>query len=146
MNFTKAKVQAYIEKSKDKKFSWGSNDCYTFTKDIINIIWPDNKLKDVFASIQYNSLTQAKQLQIKHSWRESLCEVFITRQIFSAQDIQDLDIVIIRERGFECMHIYLDNCIYSMSPGLGLVKLSTGHLEVLECVDFTIIRLIDYRV
>ena len=110
---TKEAVCQYIEQRRRLKFTWGRLDCHTFTVDILNILYPNNRLPQLRES--YADRLGALKLAQKYSWVDELDKAFDIKILDNKKAVlQDFDIIIIPYNGFEGMHVVLDNKIWSV--------------------------------
>ncbi len=115
----------YIESLLNKAFCWGINDCYTFAYNYLELKYPNNKLKDIRGL--YSSNREALIFAQKYKWSEELNKNFKIKKI-NIKDLKNNDLVLIKQLGFECIHIYQDNFLYSISRLKGLIKFPLNDL------------------
>lgn len=139
-------INKYIQTVAIKPFSWGHNDCFTFTRDILNILQPDKHISvDIFKHINYNSLTSAYRIQKQFSWHDYLidnCDASIIQNInYNVGRMQEYDIILIKYNGFECMHIVINGVMHSIDRDIGLVRFPVNYLNRCPRDLYTVFRL-----
>lgn len=130
----KAIIKEYIKNCKRKTFQWGSFDCYTFIFDLLQNIYPDNKLPNIKSL--YKNKEEAIAIQKKYSWKDELQKHFDIKIYNTINQISDREqnivLCIIENKEFDCIHLISDKYLYSPSDKDFFVRLPLKVLYLLK--------------
>lgn len=124
-----------LKKYSQVKFQWGQYDCYTLAWDILQEIYPDNRLPNI--KNKYNTKQQALKYQAQYSWLIELKKHFEIKLIDVSHIKRELEskytrLFISQEREFECVHIIQSHYLYSMAEKYNFLKIPLNILRVTQ--------------
>ena len=120
-------LSTYIESFSNKKFDWGSVDCYQFVKGWFAIKHPDLLLPIPEYFTTRSALTAIAQF---YSIDNYLQDKVKYRIIKDTKAFIDGDVVITFEGSLICMHLACDGHLWSISKDRGLTKIDKEILPV----------------
>tara|TARA_R100000655_G_scaffold2180_2_gene8990 strand:+ start:80 stop:484 length:405 start_codon:yes stop_codon:yes gene_type:complete len=119
---------AFIQKEKNKPFSWGVNDCHTLVLKYLDTVWDKDVHKEVFKKYK----TKKQAIKYRRDYPESLTDGIIKAGAtkLPPKMARMGDLLIKDHKLFQLAHICLGSQIVSVFEG--------GSTTIFKVVDFTL--------